>query len=284
MGNVERSDNVLKPDYGQRGSSEFYRFGRAGAGEAEEPSPRGDLSRLRQSLGPEPEVVHMPQPTRRVGWFVTGFIIASVIGILVGAVVIIAFPTLSGKSGIKTAEFSQAAPSNALAAPRVVQATAPAAAQHTAPAQLANVGRPSEPTVAVRGITDSEIRFGISAPFSGPAKELGQNMKLGIEAAFAAANANGGVNGRQLRLIAVDDGYEPARTATAMKQLFEKDQVFAVLGNVGTPTAAVALPYALDRKMLFSALSPAPVCCATIRPTVMSSTTAPATPKRRPRS
>src|SRR5205814_6210438 len=114
-------------------------------------------------LGPEPEVVHMPQPTRRVGWFVTGFIIASVIGILVGAVVIIAFPTLSGKSGTKTAEFSSrfdnpkspeeanapAAPSNAPAAPRVVQATAQAAAQHTAPAQLANVGRPSEPTVAV---------------------------------------------------------------------------------------------------------------------------------------
>jgi len=265
MGNVERSDNVLKPDYGQRGSSEFYRFGRAGAGEVEEPSPRGDLSRLRQSLGPEPEVVHMPQPTRRVGWFVTGFIIASVIGILVGAAVIIAVPSLSGKTGTKTAEFSSrfdnpkapeeasapAAVSNAPAAPRPVQATAPAAAQRNTPVQLANVGRPSEPTAAVRGITDSEIRFGISAPFSGPAKELGQNMKLGIEAAFAAANANGGVNGRQLRLIAVDDGYEPARTATAMKQLFEKDQVFAVLGNVGTPTAAVALPYALDRKMLF---------------------------------
>src|SRR5262249_7254014 len=43
----------------------------------------------------------------------------------------------------------------------------------------------------VRGVTDREIRFGISAPFTGPAKELGQNMKLGIEAAFNVANANG---------------------------------------------------------------------------------------------
>jgi branched-chain amino acid transport system substrate-binding protein len=103
----------------------------------------------------------------------------------------------------------------------------------------------------VRGVTDSEIRFGISAPLSGPAKELGQNMKLGIEAAFNVANANGGVYGRQLRLIAVDDGYEPARTAVTMKQLYEKEQVFGVIGNVGTPTAVVALPYALDRKMLF---------------------------------
>src|SRR6266568_8492457 len=81
--------------------------------------------------------------------------------------------------------------------------------------------------------------------------ELGQNMKLGIEAAFKLANANGGVYGRQLRLIAADDGYEPARTAATMKQLYERDQVFGLVGNVGTPTAVVALPYALDRKMLF---------------------------------
>jgi ABC-type branched-subunit amino acid transport system substrate-binding protein len=103
----------------------------------------------------------------------------------------------------------------------------------------------------VRGVTDGEIRFGISAPFSGPAKELGQHMKLGIEAAFNLANANGGIYGRQLRLIAADDGYEPARTAATMKQLYDRDQVFGLVGNVGTPTAMVALPYALDRKMLF---------------------------------
>ena len=76
-------------------------------------------------------------------------------------------------------------------------------------------------------------------------------MRLGIETAFRAANASGGVNGRQLRLVAVDDGYEPTRTAVTMKQLYEKDQVFGIIGNVGTPTAVVALPYALERKMLF---------------------------------
>ena len=102
-----------------------------------------------------------------------------------------------------------------------------------------------------RGVTDTEIRFGISAALSGPTKELGQNMKMGIMAAFNAANANGGVHGRELRLIAADDGYEPARSAIAMKQLYENDKVFGVVGNVGTPTAAVALPYALERKMLF---------------------------------
>jgi ABC-type branched-subunit amino acid transport system substrate-binding protein len=118
-------------------------------------------------------------------------------------------------------------------------------------ASISSSGDDRSARAAVRGVTDSEIRFGISAPFSGPAKELGQNMKLGIEAAFNLANANGGVYGRQLRLIAVDDGYEPARTTATMKQLYERDQVFGLIGNVGTPTAVVALPYALDRKMLF---------------------------------
>ena len=128
----------------------------------------------------------------------------------------------------------------------------PAQAQQAPPPISQPLGQePRSVNNPVRGITDSEIRFGISAAFSGAAKELGQNMKRGIEAAFNVANANGGVNGRQLRLIAADDGYEPARAAITMKQLYEKDQVFGVVGNVGTPTAVVALPYALDRKMLF---------------------------------
>jgi branched-chain amino acid transport system substrate-binding protein len=113
------------------------------------------------------------------------------------------------------------------------------------------LGQESSVGSAVRGVTDSEIRFGISAPFTGPAKELGLNMKIGIEAAFNVANAKGGVYRRQLRLIAADDGYEPTRTAVTMPQLYEGDQVFGLVGNVGTPTAVVALPYAFDRKMLF---------------------------------
>ena len=122
------------------------------------------------------------------------------------------------------------------------------------PTQLPRIARPSEPKPtdsSVQGVTDNEIRFGISAPFSGAAKELGQNMKLGIDAAFNVANTNGGVHGRQLRLIAADDGYEPTRTAETMKQLYEQDRVFGIVGNVGTPTAVIALPYALERRMLF---------------------------------
>jgi ABC-type branched-subunit amino acid transport system substrate-binding protein len=238
--------------------------------ESEEFSPRGELSRLRQSLGPEPEVVHVPQPTRRLGWFASGFMIASALGIVIGGLVVLGLPSILGRgsgsdthkteSASKSQEANAAGPAVAVASPRVAQPSAPVASAPAvaapqgasgAPARVANVGGANEPAATVRGVTDNEIRFGISAPFSGPAKELGQNMKLGIEAAFNAANANGGVHGRQLRLVAADDGYEPGRTAGTMKQLYEKDQVFGLVGNVGTPTAVVALPYALDRKMLF---------------------------------
>jgi branched-chain amino acid transport system substrate-binding protein len=123
------------------------------------------------------------------------------------------------------------------------------------PAAAATAPTASLPRAAVastaRGVTANEIRFGMVAPFSGPAKELGRQMKLGIDTAFNQANDAGGVEGRALRLISADDGYEPTRTVDAMKQLYEKDQVFGFIGNVGTPTATVAVPYALERRTLF---------------------------------
>jgi len=124
------------------------------------------------------------------------------------------------------------------------------AAAATAPTTPA----PPQPTPAAstaHGVTDSEIKFGIVGPFSGAARELGRQMKLGIDAAFNRANEAGGIDGRKLRLIAADDGYEPARTLDGMKQLYEKEQVFGYIGNVGTPTAQVAIPYALEKRALF---------------------------------
>jgi branched-chain amino acid transport system substrate-binding protein len=118
--------------------------------------------------------------------------------------------------------------------------------------RAASVRGATERAPTTRGVTDNEIRLGISAPFTGSAKELGNQMKLGIETAFNLVNdSGGGIHGRQLRLVAADDGYEPARAAETMKELYEKQQVFGFIGNVGTPTAVVALPYALERRTLF---------------------------------
>lgn len=121
-----------------------------------------------------------------------------------------------------------------------------ARAQEMAPGLFAQA-----PASAVRGVTNDEIRLGIAAPFSGPSRDLGEQMRIGIEAAFRSENDDGGVNGRSLRLIAADDGYEPSRTGQAMKDLYYRDQVFAFIGNVGTPTAAVSVPFALEHSVLF---------------------------------
>ena len=94
------------------------------------------------------------------------------------------------------------------------------------------------------GVTDDTILFGQSAVFSGPAWELGTNMQLGIMSAFKEANEAGGVHGRRLELVALDDGYEPEAAIANTFELIEKDRVFALIGAVGTPTSRSAVPVA----------------------------------------
>ncbi len=94
------------------------------------------------------------------------------------------------------------------------------------------------------GISDQRILFGQSAAFSGPAQELGKNMRIGIEAAFQEANTQGGVHGRQLILLSLDDAYEPEAAIANTRRLIEKEGVFALIGAVGTPTSRSATPIA----------------------------------------
>ncbi len=112
----------------------------------------------------------------------------------------------------------------------------------------------------VAGVSDTEVVFGMSSPFSGAIKELGRGMRTGLEVAFAVANESGGVHGRKLRLLALDDGYEPERTKQVMQELLDQRKVFAIVGNVGSPTAAVTIPMVTAKKVvLFGALSGAPL-------------------------
>jgi ABC-type branched-subunit amino acid transport system substrate-binding protein len=92
-------------------------------------------------------------------------------------------------------------------------------------------------------------KVGMSAALSGPAKALGNGMRHGIEAYFEQVNRNGGIHGRDLKLICRDDAYEPAKTAPNMRYFAETKRVFACIGNVGTPTAAVAFPIAIQNKL-----------------------------------
>jgi eukaryotic-like serine/threonine-protein kinase len=123
-------------------------------------------------------------------------------------------------------------------------AVAPDAKTGSSPGSVASAA-------TVPGVTATEIVLGMSAPFNGPSRELGRGMQVGLETCFEDVNQRGGVAGRKIRLVALDDGYEPDRARANMEELINQHRVFAVIGNVGTPTAEKALPYALEKHVLF---------------------------------
>src|SRR6185369_5356857 len=94
------------------------------------------------------------------------------------------------------------------------------------------------------------IVLGMSAAFSGPSEDLGRGMRVGIETRLREANL-AGETGRPLHLLPLDDGYEPERTRENMQRLLGVERVLAVVGNVGTPTSAVALPLATAARTPF---------------------------------
>jgi ABC-type branched-subunit amino acid transport system substrate-binding protein len=81
-------------------------------------------------------------------------------------------------------------------------------------------------------------------------------MKLGVETYFHQVNLEGGIDGRALELIAMDDGYVPDAAVRNMNHLIDKERVLAVIGNVGTPTAKLTVPIAIEKKtLLFGAFT-----------------------------
>jgi branched-chain amino acid transport system substrate-binding protein len=105
----------------------------------------------------------------------------------------------------------------------------------------------------VPGVATDHILFGQSAALSGPASELGTEMRRGIEAAFAEAKRAGGINGRRLDLIADDDRYEPEAAVANTQKLIGENKVFALIGAVGTPTSLAAEPIAMEAGVPFIA-------------------------------
>src|SRR6266545_4431998 len=85
------------------------------------------------------------------------------------------------------------------------------------------------------GVTKDEIRIGQTMPYSGP---LGPVSTIGKahSAYFAMVNENGGINGRKINLISLDDGYLPPKTVEQTRKLVEQDEVLLIFGSVGTPT------------------------------------------------
>ena len=109
------------------------------------------------------------------------------------------------------------------------------------------------PLSLAAGTLDNVILLGQSGAMSGPAKNLGIELRGGLLAAFSQVNDNGGIRGREIRLLSLDDGYEPDQAIRNTNALIDDDQVFMLIGEVGTPTAEAVVPIIEKRRIPFFA-------------------------------
>jgi branched-chain amino acid transport system substrate-binding protein len=93
-----------------------------------------------------------------------------------------------------------------------------------------------------QGISANEIVIGMANALTGPASALGSGVKKGALTYFNKVNSSGGINGRKIKVISYDDGYEPKQTVDMTNKLISQDKVFALFGYVGTPTSTAILP------------------------------------------
>lgn len=98
------------------------------------------------------------------------------------------------------------------------------------------------------GVSDTEIVLGNTAPYSGPASSYGTIAK-GVAAYFEMINAGGGINGRKIRFISLDDAYSPPKTKEQARKLVEREKVFALINPLGTPTNSAIHKYMNKKKV-----------------------------------
>ena len=99
------------------------------------------------------------------------------------------------------------------------------------------------------GVTSSSVTIGATVPLTGPAAPGYDEIAPAMNAIFAWANANGGVNGRKISYTYLDDGYNPANTATLTRQLVLQDNIFADVGSLGTPTQSAVQSFLNTQKV-----------------------------------
>lgn len=102
---------------------------------------------------------------------------------------------------------------------------------------------------AENGVSADTIVIGQSCALSGPSQALGTEMKAGAEAYFTKINNEGGVLGRKIKLVSLDDGYEPDKCIENTRKLINDEKVFLLFGYVGTPTTQAALPIMEESKV-----------------------------------
>lgn len=98
------------------------------------------------------------------------------------------------------------------------------------------------------GVTDTEVKIGQTMPYSGPASAYGTQGRI-EDAYYAMINSKGGVNGRKITLLSLDDAYSPPKTVEQTRRLVEQDEVLAIIGTIGTPTNTAIQKYLNQKKV-----------------------------------
>ena len=98
------------------------------------------------------------------------------------------------------------------------------------------------------GVTDTEIKIGQTMPYSGPLSAFGTIGKAQA-AYFEMINSKGGVNGRKIKLLSLDDGYSPPKTIEQTRKLVESDEVLLLFSSFGTPPNTAAMKYLNAKKV-----------------------------------
>jgi branched-chain amino acid transport system substrate-binding protein len=97
-----------------------------------------------------------------------------------------------------------------------------------------------------QGISATEIVVGTHEDLSGPVKGWGVPVANGMKLAAEEINAAGGINGRKIKLVIEDSGYDPKRAVLATQKLIDRDQIFSMVGPMGSPTVLAAQDFVLD--------------------------------------
>ena len=98
------------------------------------------------------------------------------------------------------------------------------------------------------GVTDTEIKIGQTMPYSGPASAYGSQGRATL-AYFKMLNAKGGINGRKINLLSLDDAYSPPKTIEQTRRMVEQDEVLAIMNALGTPTNSATHKYLNQKKV-----------------------------------
>src|SRR5512135_619331 len=100
-----------------------------------------------------------------------------------------------------------------------------------------------------QGVTKSEIVIGSMQDLSGPLVGFSKQLVNGMNMRVEEINTHGGINGRKLKLVVEDHGYDPKKAVLATQKLVQKDKIFAMVGTIGTAPALASMPLLFEKNI-----------------------------------